>query len=382
LTGATAGPLVAEVEHDRRQGALDAVLLFVLVRVAGLVALAWGAERDGVRLGELLTKWDGRWYAGIAENGYGIVREHPDGRLLSDYAFYPMLPFLERLLHATAGVDPARAGVLVSLVAAPLAAWGVYRVVEGVTDRRTACTVVVMWACLPVSAVQSLAYTESLFTALAAWALHGAHRERWAVASGLAVAAALTRPTGVAVTAAVVCAAAAAWWAGRRRGAAVFTVVACLAGTVAYPSWVAWRLGSPWAYFEVTAGWGNSFDGGVGFAGWVGALLTQASSLAAGLAVLAGLCGLGALLWAVRRDPRIPAHLLVYAVVLVVLAVGMSGYFGSKPRYLLPAFVLLVPVAGLLTRAGTTRRTVLVLALAAVASTVYGSVWLLGSGPP
>jgi hypothetical protein len=60
----------------------------------------------------------------------------------------------------------------------------------------------------------------------------------------------------------------------------------------------------------------------------------------------------------------------------------MSGYFGAKPRYLLPAFVLLVPVAGLLTRAGTTRRTALVLALAAVTSTVDGSAWPLGSGPP
>jgi hypothetical protein len=335
-----ADPLVAEVAADRRRGALDAIIVFVLVRVAGLAALAWAAEAGGVRLGALLTKWDGQWYAGIAENGYGLVREHPDGRLLADYAFYPMLPALERGLHVVTGVDPAPAGVLVSLVAAPLAAWGIYRVVDAVADGRTAWTVVVLWACLPVSVAQTLAYTESLFTALAAWALHCAQRERWGVASGLAVAAALTRPTGVAVTAAVVCAAAAAWRSGRRRAPAMAAVVACLAGTVAYPGWVAWRLGSPWAYFQVTAGWGNSFDGGGAFAAWVGALLTETSTVAAGLAVLAGLCVVGALLWRVGRDARIPAHLLVYAMVMVVLALGMSGYFGSKPRYLLPAFVL------------------------------------------
>ena len=70
MTAAAAAPLVAEVDADRRRRALGAVIVFVLVRVAALVALAWAAEGSGVRLGALLTKWDGRWYAGIAENGY------------------------------------------------------------------------------------------------------------------------------------------------------------------------------------------------------------------------------------------------------------------------------------------------------------------------
>jgi hypothetical protein len=65
----------------------------------------------------------------------------------------------------------------------------------------------------------------------------------------------------------------------------------------------------------------------------------------AGLAVVAGVIALGALVrWAYRDG--LPLPLLVYSVVIVVLAFVTSGYFGSKPRYLLPAFPLLLPIAG------------------------------------
>lgn len=63
------------------------------------------------------------------------------------------------------------------------------------------------------------------------------------------------------------------------------------------------------------------------------------------------------------------------------LALTTSGYFGSKPRYLLPAFPLLLPVAVPLSRVRT-RRLTLVLALMATLSAVYGAYWLHGSGPP
>jgi len=68
-------------------------------------------------------------------------------------------------------------------------------------------------------------------------------------------------------------------------------------------------------------------------------------------------------------------------VVVVVLAFVTSGYFGSKPRYLLTAFPLLLPIAGWLAvrrmawQAG-------IMAVAAIVAAAYGAVWLLGSGPP
>jgi hypothetical protein len=65
----------------------------------------------------------------------------------------------------------------------------------------------------------------------------------------------------------------------------------------------------------------------------------------------------------------------------VLLALCAKGYFGSKPRLLMPAFPLLLPAAAVLAR-WRTAVSAAVLAVAALGSAVYGAVWLHGSGPP
>ncbi len=125
--------------------------------------------------------------------------------------------------------------------------------------------------------------------------------------------------------------------------------------------------------------WGNGFDGGWAFARFIGGLLAD-GDIAAGL----GLCaGVALLLWVCVRCVRmgLPLPLLVYGGVMVLLALCAAGYFGSKPRLLLPAFPLLLPAAVALARArGRVVAGVLVTAVAGAA--VYGAVWLTGSGPP
>ena len=66
---------------------------------------------------------------------------------------------------------------------------------------------------------------------------------------------------------------------------------------------------------------------------------------------------------------------------LLALALTTSGYFGSKPRYLLPAFPLLLPVALRLSRLRL-RTAAGVLGVLAAGSAAYGAAWLLGPGPP
>ncbi|CAM5317671.1 membrane protein [Streptomyces badius] len=71
-----------------------------------------------------------------------------------------------------------------------------------------------------------------------------------------------------------------------------------------------------------------------------------------------------------------------YAIAIVVISLIGAGYFGSRPRLMMPAFPLLLPPAVALLRLRTTGRTAAVLAVLACASAAYGAWTLLGAGPP
>jgi len=76
------------------------------------------------------------------------------------------------------------------------------------------------------------------------------------------------------------------------------------------------------------------------------------------------------MLWSLTE--RIPVYLHVYTVVVVVLAVATSAnWLSSKPRFLLPAVLLALPVARLL---APLRASVLVplIGVLAVATTWFG----------
>jgi hypothetical protein len=152
-------------------------------------------------------------------------------------------------------------------------------------------------------------------------------------------------------------------------------------GTAGYVLWVGHRTGAgPLGYLDVQAGWRNGFDGGYAFARFVGEKFTSFPSALAGVALTVGV-GLVIWLYVVCVRQRQPLPLLVYAGVVTALALCASSYFGSKPRLLVPAFPLLLPLALALARLRV-RRSALVTAGVAVASAVYGAFWLNGSGPP
>ncbi len=359
-------------------GAVTAVLLVVGVRLLGVLTLAAAAAWDDRTAHGRLVRWDAQWYAGIARSGYGHTVLHPDGRLLSDYAFFPLYPVLERASSALTGLAYVDAGLVVSWVATALAAWGIYAVGERVWGERAGVVLAVLWAALPIGIVTSMAYSQALFKALAAWAVHATLSRRGVLAGVLAAAAGLTRPVGVAVVAAVVVTAAVQSVRDRDLRPLPGLVLAPL-GWVGYVAWVGQRTADPLGYFRVADGWGNGFDGGRAFTEWtwhhlgdgrwpLGVLLVAAVVVLVGLLVLA-------------VHDRQPLPLLVLAGVLLALALTTSGYFGSKPRYLLPAFPLLLPVAVRLSRLGT-RTTVAFLGVLTAGSAAYGALWLLGPGPP
>ncbi|MET7691311.1 mannosyltransferase family protein [Streptomyces sp. NPDC005483] len=408
--------------------AAPALLGYAAVRALGLLALAlWSAARDKSAYTLLTARWDALWYTRVAELGYGYEVRLPNGDVHSNLAFFPLLPWLERLLSATTPLSYADAGFVVALLASLAAAWGVFAVTDHVYGRRAGVCAVLLWAVLPVGIVQSMAYSESLFTALAAWSLYAVLTGRWVTAGLLASLAGLTRPVGLAVVAAVWATGITAFLRDRRAGESVKTVAVrhplaasgalsfvqnrSAAGTgvvhaaehaphtdgtparralgmglaplgaAAYVLWVGHRTGKgPFGYLDVQAGWRNGFDGGYAFARFVAEKFTSFPSALAGVGLIVGV-GLVVWLYVVCIRQGQPLPLLVYAGVVTALALCASSYFGSKPRLLMPAFPLLLPLALALARSRT-RRSAVIVALIATGSALYGAFWLNGSGPP
>lgn len=78
-------------------------------------------------------------------------------------------------------------------------------------------------------------------------------------------------------------------------------------------------------------------------------------------------------------DRTVPLPLLVYTGVLMLMTYGGTGFFASKPRFLLPAFPLLLPAVAVMARARP-RTAVVVTGVLAGLSYGYGPYLLLVSG--
>ncbi|MEU1772013.1 glycosyltransferase family 39 protein [Streptomyces sp. NPDC019922] len=367
--------------------AAPALAAYAAVRALGLLVLQLSASAAGKDALHLLGgRWDSVWYQRIAENGYGYTVTLPDGGTHPDLAFFPLLPALERGLATVTAFGVQGAGIAVAWLAGLLAAWGIFAVGARLHGPRTGIVLAALWGAYPTAFVQSMAYTETLFTALAAWSLYAVLRDRWIVAGALCVLAGLTRPSAAALIAALAVTAAAVlvreWRAGGRRGLlrrnARMLLGVCLAplGWLAYVVFVAVREGGPFAYFDVQAQWGNSIDGGRALAAFIAGL-----PLPAALGLCAALGLLGWLVFLCVRQ-RQPLPVLVHGIAIVVVSLIGSGYFGSRPRLMMPAFPLLLPPAVALARLRTTVRTGAVVGALALGSAAYGAWTLLGPGPP
>ncbi|WP_406171877.1 hypothetical protein [Streptomyces sp. NBC_00996] len=357
---------------------VTALGLFAAARLTGILVLAATAWATGKHPLVLLARsWDSIWYLHIAAHGYGRTMYFQPTVVHSDLAFFPLYPALVRTATALTPLNAGTAGLLVSWLAAAAAACGVYAIGARLHGRAVGTTLVLLWGLLPHSVVLSMAYTEPVLTAFAAWSLYALLGERWLWAGSLAALAGLSRPNGFAVAAAVLAAAAQEAW--RRRGRKVphrLWTGAALAplGWGGYVLWVGHRKGDPLGgYFEVQRLWGSRFDFGVGSLRFIKHLLLHGDRFVFPVTLL--IVTAAVLLYALLIADRTPLPLLVYSGVLLLIALGGSGFFESKPRFLLPAFPLLLPLTRALVRTARARpwhATLVVGALAGL-SFAYGA---------
>ncbi|MGW3099541.1 hypothetical protein ACWDCC_39530 [Streptomyces sp. NPDC001102] len=359
---------------------MPALALFASVRLTGvLMATFWSLHLGRHPRTVFGLEWDGHWYWHISQYGYGLII-HPKEvhSVYNDLAFFPLFPGLIRAVNTMLPIGPVNVALLLAWTAALLAAWGVYAVGELLHGRRVGILLVALWVLLPHAIILTMAYTEPLMTACAAWSLYAVLTRRWLTAATLAVLAGLCRPNGLAVAAAVVVGAAVHIWQLRRAGTPTVPrawAAAAMAplGWLGYIGWVGVQTHNPLGYFRVQSLWGSRFDFGSYTAHFFKHLIVGHDTLVvyATAAIVLGFL----LLFVFCVLNRTPLPLLAYCAVLLLLALGGTHFFTSKPRFLLPAFPLLLPLARHLARSRLRTLVILLTALACV-SLFYGTYLL------
>jgi hypothetical protein len=350
-----------------------ALLLYALLRAVGVLTL-WAyaaAQHRGQSLWHILTRLDAGWYAQIATHGYdAAIPVGANGALhTTNLAFLPLYPTLIAVVHLVMPLTAAE--LVVSWGAGLAAAWGLYALGAHLRDATTGVLLAGLWAVVPHALVESMGYSETLFTALAAWSLLAVLRKRWLTAGILCLLAGLTRPTAAALIAAVGLAALVAVCREPRAWRAWCAVVLAPLGLLGFLVFVGVRLDRPDGYFYVQdKAWRMRFDGGEDTVRELGKIATHSVPLAYVVTSLVLAAGLALLV--IGLGERIPWPLLVYAAGVLVLALGGAGYYWAKARLLLPAFPLLIPIAYALVRSRNRTIPIVVIALLAALSAFYG----------
>ncbi|MCW8377795.1 hypothetical protein NA749_013235 [Streptomyces justiciae] len=354
--------------------AAPALLAYVAVRLLGLLFLAFWAHRQGHGVWPILaTQWDAKWYLGIADHGY--AHELGTAYDANNLAFFPLYPVLVKAVAAVTPGSRATVGLLIAVLASLAAAWGIFAVGDRLHGRRASILLTTLWAALPVGLVQWMGYTESLFTACAAWALYALLADRPLTAAWLAVLAGLTRPTGIAVAAAV----SLTCLLALRRGFSVRALTAALLaplGWCGYVGWVGLRLGRWDGYFAVQRLWHNDVDGGRETLRRFRELLAYDSTPELFLVLVTVTLLASTALFALSLRDRQPLPLLLFTGVLLTIVLTSGGVYFPRARFLLPAFPLLLPLAVRLLRLPAHYRA-LALTAAVLGSAYWGAYMVL-----
>ncbi|MFT3916399.1 MAG: mannosyltransferase family protein [Anaeromyxobacteraceae bacterium] len=150
--------------------------------------------------------WDANHYLFLADWGY--QPQHISS------AFYPLLPFLLKLLRPLAGGDALVAGLVLSTAAFLGAVAYLFLLVRAERDEATASRACLLLVAFPTTFYAGLLYTEALFLLLAVGLFFHLRRNELGLATAFAFLLPLTRPTGlmVALPATVAVAALAPAW--------------------------------------------------------------------------------------------------------------------------------------------------------------------------
>lgn len=366
----------------RRVGVLLApALVFLAIREFGLLVLTWMASATDRSVSDALRSWDGQWFLAIAEGGYqgvpqGLVDAFGQRSTETPLAFFPGYPTVVRWLAGMdggGGIGLVTASFTVTIVSGVVCSYALARMGRHIRggSPRTGLILVALFAATPMSIVLSMAYSEAMFCALAAWSLVGILERKWLLAGVCCALAGLVRSTGAALVLTVVIAVVIAI-VKRRDGWRPWVggAIAPL-GLLAYLAWVGAQTGEWDGWFALQErGWGTGFDGGAATVKFSLEALGDARSVLEVTTV--GLIGAGVALLVIGIVRKIEWPLMAYAAAVLAMDLLANGLMNSKARLMLPAFTLLIPIALALARRKPSTA-VLTLCALAVAGSWFGA---------
>lgn len=174
-------------------------LMFPYPRHQNLIELGGGQP--------LIWSWggfDGVHYITISQSGY--IAEHTQ-------AFFPVYPYLIRLVNQMTGLNALLSGLLVSHIFLLVALGLFWKLLRLDLKRDQAQRVILTLLLFPTAFYLGAVYTESLFLALIFGAFLAARKKRWLASGLLGAIASATRPVGVFLFPALLV----EWWSRRPR---------------------------------------------------------------------------------------------------------------------------------------------------------------------
>lgn len=324
--------------------------------------------------------WDGQWYLRVAEGGYPDVLPVTDSGKVGEnpWAFYPLFPFLARLGMNVTGLDfPTVASTIALLCGAGAAVLMGLLLRERVGDP-AAYLVVALWASFPASVTLQLAYTESLAMLLLVGYVYALARERWLVATAIAVLVGLSRPIAVPLGLVTLVVVVMRWRRRRERPITPGTYAAMLAALVGcgvagllWPAIAWWRTGVSSAYTDTMAAW-RSYRSIELFVPWADRVQDPSWGpwlIGGPIVVLLLVAGP----WARNLGADLRTWTLGYTAYLVATLDPFTSIF----RYIVPLFPLLVVVlgAGWADRRGNTWTRLLLRAVPLLVALVVGQYY-------
>ena len=313
------------------------------------------AKANGYPLDALYYRWDAEFYVSIARDGYfNITEPYLDVPVHErSLAFFPAFPYLLRGLHLLLGVDYQTIAYVLNFILGVIMIAGVMALVNRIPSinfraDKTPCARIlaaVLIAGVPMGVTFNMAYSESLFGALSVWALVAIMDRRWLAAGLLVFATGLTRITAVDLMLVLLIAVVVHDRTNLRAWAAV---ILSPLGMLWYLWWSSAHTAHLGGYFGMQrAGWNSAFDFGVATWEFVRYTLLVSRELGYFLSVAIMVAFVYIVVGSFRK---LPWQIWVFGAAVAANVLLSDGIMHSRPRLLIPAYVLLLPVVFFISR--------------------------------